>query len=300
MARAADLARAGITRGSLRGALARGEVKRLAPRLFAVATVDCGREADRRVAALVHGGADAVLSHGTAAAVWGLRVTRGGEDVHVTVGPGEPPRGLSGVVFHQSNVVERDRFAGWSVTSPRSCLTGLAADFDENALRFPALAAVQRGLIPVAYLVDAAGVPRRALRRWKRVGQEALAGAESGGEGLFWRLIHESDLPTPLLNRELVTGGRRFRVDALWPEFRLGAEIDGREHHTKVGDFDADHLRQNLIHAEGITLIRFTVRQVLDSPGLVLQHTEANLAARSSELGRNAPRRRLGRTRNRS
>ena len=284
VARASDLRAAGISRGRMRGALARGEVVRLASRLYADPLIDLSRESDRRVAALVQGGPDAVLSHATAAAVRRWREARAGEDVHVTVGPGEPPRGLPGVVMHQSRLIERERCSGWPVTSPRSTLVGLASDMDENALRFPALAAVQRGHVTTAELSDAAGVPQRALGRWNRVAAEAAAGAESGGEGLFWRVIHESRLPDPHLNAWLMASGRRYRIDALWPQFRLGAEIDGREHHTKVGDFDSDHLRQNHIHAEGIVLIRFTVRQVLDSPGDVLRQTQENLVARCREL----------------
>jgi very-short-patch-repair endonuclease len=148
------------------------------------------------------------------------------------------------------------------------------------------LAAVQRGLVTASELADTSGVPRRSLGQWSQVAHEAAAGAESGGEGLYWRLVHESPLPDPALNQWVVAAGHRYRVDALWPELGLGAEIDGREHHTRVADFERDHRRQNHLHAQGIMLIRFTVRQLLDDPQEVLRQTGVNLAARAHELGR--------------
>lgn len=59
VARASEFAEAGVTRGRLRGALRRGEVVRLAPRLFAAPGIDLSRDTDRWVAALAQGGVDA-------------------------------------------------------------------------------------------------------------------------------------------------------------------------------------------------------------------------------------------------
>lgn len=285
IAKAGDLAAAGVSRARLRGAVARGDVVRVGPRLYADRSIDLHRDTDRRLAALAQAGRHAVLSHQTAAAIWDMRRTQPGEAVHVTVARGARLLGLPGVVAHQSADVERCTSGGWPVTTPRATLVGLAADPDENSLRFNALAAVQRRLVTAAELRDPTAVPRRALGRWNRVAAEAGAGAESGGEGLFWRLVHESRLPDPHLNQWIDAGGQRYRIDALWPRLHLGVEIDGREHHTKVSDFERDHRRQNQIHAQGVMLVRFSVRQVLDDPCEVLRQTSVNLAARSAELG---------------
>lgn len=214
-----------------------------------------------------------------------MRRPQPGEPVHITVRRGVELHPLAGVVVHQSQGHDMRIRSSWPVTSPRSTLVGLSSNPDVNELRFPALAAVQRGLVTTADLADRTGVPRRAMGRWNLVAHEAAAGAESGGEGLYWRLLHDSRLPDPVLNQWIIAQGHRYRVDALWPELGLGSEIDGREHHTRVADFDRDHRRQNHLHAEGVMLIRFTVRQLLDDPDEVLRQTQANLAARARELG---------------
>ena len=72
--------------------------------------------------------------------------------------------------------------------------------------------------------------------------------------------------------------------EALWADYQLGAEIDGREHHALAAAFDADRDRQNEIHATGLVLIRFSVGKVLSEPAEVLRVTEANLLARASQL----------------
>lgn len=167
---------------------------------------------------------------------------------------------------------------------PVNALAGASSLLDVSALRFPAMEAVRIGLVAPGDLHAVPGLPRNASRAMRLIGQEAREGAESGGEANFWRLVEESDLPTPVLQHEVSTYLGVKRIDAYWPDLRLGAEIDGRDVHTKALAFEKDLRRQNAIHATGIVLIRFSVNQVMTEPWLVLRDIEAAMAARRWDL----------------
>lgn len=151
---------------------------------------------------------------------------------------------------------------------------------DPDALRFPALQAVMQRLVTPAELGDPVGVPRRALGVMRMIAEEAAAGAESGGESKYWRLLKQSRLPTPELRAWIETHRGPKRVDAYWADFDLAAEIDSREFHGAMPAFERDLVRQNAVHAQGTLLIRFSVRQVMVDPGRVLEDTELYLRAR--------------------
>ncbi|MFN8125972.1 MAG: DUF559 domain-containing protein [Candidatus Nanopelagicales bacterium] len=171
----------------------------------------------------------------------------------------------------------------WPVTGPRRTLVDLCGSSTLRQFRFVALDALHRGLLTVGEFLDTQGVPQRLLRRWRTVGEEAEAGAASGGEAEYWRILQSSSLPMPELNVAVLQG--RFVVDALWESPRLVAEIDGREHHTKEWQWEADLHRQNELHAAGFVLIRFPVSRVLGDPGGVAAETAALLRRRETELG---------------
>lgn len=282
------LVAAGVPPGVLRGAERRGEVARLGPGVWGRGDLDRNHPDVRRRVALAAMGPDSLLCGATAAAVWGLRRSRAGEAVHVAVPHGRHRRKVPGVRVHQMVRWEPSRWGGWPVTAVRETLIGLAGAHPDK-LRFPALAAVQRGLIAPTDLAGVAGVPTHFRGVWRAVAEEAAAGAESGAEALYWRALAAAGIPLPRLNAAYEVGGTVFRIDALWEGLRLGAEIDGREHHTREADFESDRVRQNLLLTSGLVLIRFSASQVMTDRAGAVSSTAAALRARAAEL--EAPRR---------
>lgn len=276
----AELLNAGASRGAIDAACRSGAIERIARGLFMVAGADRTDTRFRQRCALALLGPDAALTHVTAAAHYGTREVRPGESVHVMVPHGRGHRRMPGIAVHQTRMFEPIAWQGWPIAPPRQALIHVATENKPELLRFPALAAVQLGLLGPSELADAQGVPRRCLNTWNLVAEEALAGAESGGEGRYWRLLKDAGLPLPELNVSLDTPAGRYRLDALWRERRLVAEIDGRRHHTMEQDFERDRVRQNHIHACGLVVIRFTVNQVLTEPDQVLAVTAQNLFRR--------------------
>lgn len=281
----AELLRCGVTRGRLQSWVRRGVLIRTDSGLY----VDPRRPDDlnfRRRRALAWAGRDALLSHGSAASVWGVADPERTDDVHVSLPHGRRVRSLSGVTYHQARYWDARSHAGWPVVTPRQLAVDLAGDGSVHQHRFVVLAAVQKGLLSVSEVTDPGLVPRRALARWAAVAQEAQAGARSGAEAVYWRAVIEAGLPEPLLNHPVRVNDRHYVVDALWPHLRLGVEIDGRRFHTRDRDFERDRIRQNDLHVAGLVLIRFTVEQVLSDTATVVGITRAALDSRSADRKR--------------
>ena len=287
VASAAELRAAGLTRGQVTAALRAGRLVAVSRGVYLAADADPTDLTVRRRLALAVGGPDAALSHGSAAAVWGVKRESGSGPIHVTVPATAPQRRVAGVHVHRStrhDVTTRDR---WPISSVPQMLRELALTGTEDDLRYPALAAIQRGLISPESLTDRTGVPRRALARWRMIAEEAKAGAVSGGEAHYWRLVRASGLPLPVLNAPVP--GLRYRADALWPQYRLIVEIDGWETHGGRAAFDSDRRRQNDLQLAGYLVLRFPVTEVTSFPERVLLTTEDGLRTRARELGQPQP-----------
>ncbi len=275
-----QLRAAGVDRRGIWRAIKRGELICVHPKVLALpgSTFDVW---GRYRAALLQMGPDAALTHVSALHAWGLYEES--PITHVSV-PRAGVVGYSSVRVHCRGAQEIHTVAGFPVQTPADALALAAADLDLDELRFPAMEANRRGLLTPRNLEDAS--------RWDRVrtpmlllAEEAAAGAESGGEAKFWRLIKESPLPTPVLQQEVVTAHGLKRLDGYWPDLGLGVEIDGREFHNTADAFVSDRVKQNAVHGLGLVLMRYAVSQVMNEEEYVLTETETIIVARRAVLG---------------
>jgi very-short-patch-repair endonuclease len=95
-------------------------------------------------------------------------------------------------------------------------------------------------------------------------------------ERLFRPLAAAAGLPTPF-TKQLVN---RFEVDFFWPDLGLVVETDGWRYHRTPSAQTRDALRFQVHVANGLTPIRFSHHQVKHEPGHVreiLTRTVANL-----------------------
>src|SRR5437588_246105 len=74
-------------------------------------------------------------------------------------------------------------------------------------------------------------------------------GTRSELERAFLRIVRRAGLPLPVRNHPLVIDGRRFWLDACYPDDHLFIEIDGKAYHLMSEDWEDDLVRQNLIVA---------------------------------------------------
>jgi hypothetical protein len=210
-----------------------------------------------------------VLSHLTAAAVWGFQVPLLPEDgrVHLTVPPDSRVRSRSDRRIHCSVVPEPETrlLQGLRVTSPSRTWIDLAAGLPAGALLALTDQMLARGF-------PAEGFPRILARSRRRRGvararsvlpcADSLAGSPM--ESVLRWLIHEAGLPRPVLQHVIrdVSGGFLAQVDLAWPEQRVVVEFDGDLHRDRRV-FVKDLRRQNGIVLAGWQVLRFTSADVL-------------------------------------
>jgi very-short-patch-repair endonuclease len=227
-------------------------------------------------AAVAACGPDAVLSHRSAAELWGLLEPRPGE-IDVTV-IGRNPGVRRGIRRHRTRTLTPSDVRtkrGIRVTSPARTVLDNARDPDLEELLANALAA---NLVTARQLnLGIAECPsRRGVRRLHRILNQpgGPRRTRSWGERRLLALIRQAGLPVPLTNR-MVNG---YQVDAVWPEHRLVVEVDGYEFHSGRRAFETDRARDAAHVAAGYRVIRFTAIQLRDEPLVVIGQLSAALA----------------------
>jgi hypothetical protein len=227
-------------------------------------------------AVLLGAPANAIVSHETAALLWGWEVPLLGEDprVHITVGPGARLRHRRDRRIHFSSVPapETRRRHGIVVTSASRTWMDLAAVVPPAALLAVTDQMLARGFpedeFP-AILRRSAG--RRGVATARRVAARGDAKAGSPMESVLRWLLLEAGVSPPVLQHVVRSGGRFVgQVDMAWPDRRVLVEFDGNVHRDRKVFVD-DVRRQNGLVLAGWTVLRFTSADVLGRPEQVVR-----------------------------
>lgn len=275
---------AGITHRGVEHRVAIGRLYRRHPGVYLLEPASQVTRLTLLIAAVAACGPDAVLSHRSAAELWGLLEPRPG-DIDVTV-IGRNPGVRDGIRRHRSRTLEpRDvrTKRGVRVTSPARTVLDNARDRDLEELlgnafavgsvtrpqidriieRFPTLPGVAR----LNALLSQDGGPRRT-RSW--------------AERRILALVREAGLPVPLTNRVL----HGHQVDAVWPDHKLVVEVDSWGFHHGRHAFENDRARDAAHVAAGYRVLRFTAAQLEHQPMLVIGQLAAALALASATNAR--------------
>ena len=235
----------------------------------------------RDMAAVLACGPDAVLSHGSAAAVWEVAPPVPAEEpVHVSVsrrirGPGPGVR-LHVVTLHVS---ERTHRIGIRVTGVARTLLDVAAESTGLEVEAALARAEVRGLVTFDQV--RATVERHAGRRGNQAVRRALHRlggptlTRSEAERRVLQLLRKAEVTRPRVNA-LVHG---LEVDLTWPDHRVAVEIDGFEFHGGRPAFERDRERDAILTAAGWRVIRITWRQLVRSPEAFLVRLAGILAS---------------------
>jgi predicted transcriptional regulator of viral defense system len=217
-------------------------------------------------AAVLAYGPGAVLSHQSAAVLWGLRRRRRGP-IHVTAACGRQGiRRREGIWIHRCKLRPQETMVheGIPVTTVARTVFDLAEVTPYEEVRKAAEAADRRNLLSLRELesVCERGRGRRALRPARRLLTELGAPVEGRSplEIRFAEFLREHGIPAPVQN-VLVLG---HEVDALWPAAKLVVELDSWEHHGHRAAFERDRARDPKFLLAGYRTIRVTHRR-LDS-----------------------------------
>lgn len=214
-------------------------------------------------AALLACGDGVLLSHRSAAALWGLPVMPGA-GVEVSVA-GRHCAEPTGVTVHRTrtlipaDVRVHERLP---VTAVPRLLVDLAGAVSLRELERVLDEAFVRRLATHRQLSAALG------RAHGRQGAALLAGllereaagtmTRSQAEERFLTLVREAQLPPPRVNVRV----HGYEVDFLWPAHRVAVEIDGYQFHGTRSAFERDRRKAVVLAAAGIVVMRGTWRQL--------------------------------------
>ncbi len=283
-----DLLALGFTPGAIVHRLTTGRLHRVRQGVYAVGRPVLTREGGWMAAALACGG-DAVLSHGSAAALWGVGPEWRVIEVSVRR---RSRRGLDGVKVRSRRrlpAVDVTVHRGIPVTTPaRTILDQAATPISDASLeRLVNEADAARGID-----LDAVSLRRYCGLRPGEPGVKRLRAlldpetfrlSDSELERLFRPLAVAAGLPQPL-TKVIVNG---YEVDFYWPDLGLVVEADSLRYHRNAIK-QARDLRRDQVHtATGLTTLRFTHWQVAHEPRhvkAILASTYAGLRALTSRL----------------
>ena len=184
----------------------------------------------RWMAAVLCCGAQALLSHSSAAALWGILAWDG--SIHIVL-PHSVSRRRPGIRVHRRlglDAEHRRQVDGIPVTDPVSTLIDIAACRPRDVLGLAIREADRLDLIdPVNLRAALDSAPRQPGLAQLRslLDSETLSLTDSELERRFLRLIRSAGLPAPK-TQAWVNG---FRVDFYWPDLGLVVETDGLRYH---------------------------------------------------------------------
>lgn len=238
----------------------------------------------RWMAAVLACGEGALLSHRSAAALWGLmRPPRDTVDVTAPSGRNRPR-----ITVHECAIYEEDRaeLAGIPVTSVARTIFDLAEVVDEDRHRSAAEEADRLRLLSVPDIEDVcARCPgRRSLGPVRTLIEEFEMPEDSQSplEERVLELCRRYGLPQPITGATVL--GRE--VDAFWPDRKLMVEGDSWRFHRHRAAFERDRERDAAMQVAGYRVIRLTHRRLIREPGKVADELRRLLALPAPEGGR--------------
>lgn len=247
--------------------VAAGEVRQAQPGVFAFTAAPVTWE-QRLLAALLAGGAQSGVSHESAVVLHGCEDWIDGftPRVELSVTPGTQPR-LRRVALHRLQLppehltmVRGFRCTTFARTvvdlSGRTSLGQLARTLDDGLIRNRT---TLRELARVAAVLPPAPGRRPgriSLLLAERVGENESA--ESHPEIRLVNALVDAGLPAPVPQFRVAAGEHRFRLDAAYPELRLGLEYLGFDTHRSRTAFEGDFRRDRMLSKLGWTILYFT------------------------------------------
>jgi very-short-patch-repair endonuclease len=261
-----QLQAAGRSPAAIRRAAATGRLYPVLPAVYAVGHPGLAPWA-RELAVMLHLRRDAVISHRSAAALWGL-LPAISEPVQATV-IGRDTRVRPGLVTYRVRGLDPAdvRIRHFiPITAPARTLLDLSAAADDREFERAASEARVLRLVTDAELTAAAArCPLRTGAARLRSALEAHGGpapTRSEAERRLASLIERAQLPRPVFGVHLCG----YEIDALWREARLVVEVDGLQFHGHQRAFERDRRRDQILVAAGYRVIRVTWRQITGEP----------------------------------
>jgi Transcriptional regulator, AbiEi antitoxin/Protein of unknown function (DUF559) len=254
----AQLVAAGLSRTQIDRRVQDGRLIRVYPKVYAVGFLPSTPLA-RAHAAVLACGPGAVLSHGSAAALWGWQ-PQWPPVPELSTTQDRRPRGIR---VHRTSTLageDRTRQRDIPVTSPARTLFDLAPRLsDAQLVRAYNDARLAHYLRPDALGEILQRLPRApAAARVARLIDHQANPTRSELEDAFLAFVERHGLPRPAIN--VIVAG--YEVDICYPEQRLIIELDSWTFHGDREAFERDRERDSATTAAGFRTVRLTRRRL--------------------------------------
>jgi hypothetical protein len=261
----------GLGDAAIRHRLTTARWERVRPKVFRIAGAVATPE-QRVLAACLHLGPGALASHDSAAWLWGLDgFERPPARVHVTVAGDTGRRRERDVVVHRTRLAtlaDRGERLAIPVTSVARTLVDLGTTCTERRVEGARDAAHREGHLSLrreaAQLRRLAGLPGAGVLR-------ALVAADDGGppaqsvlERDVLRALAALGVPAPVRQHRVEFEGQRYRLDAAWPDRRVGLEVHSRRWHSGCVAWSDGFVRLGDIGGAGWIVVVATKEDVRD------------------------------------
>jgi predicted transcriptional regulator of viral defense system len=264
----AQLLELGMSSEAIKHRLGAGRLHRLARGVYAVGRPEVTMHG-RWMAAVLSCGSEAMLSHRSAGALWGIvPVHAGAIDVAV---PDRVSRCRPGIRLHRKadggkNV--RGVVRGIPLTDPVTTLIDLATCSSRRELEAAVNEADQLDLVDAETLrAELDALPSRLgigpLRGLLDIHTFVLTTTEL--ERRFLPIARSVGLPLP----ETQVWLNGHRVDFYWPQLRLVVEADSLRYHRTAAKQAGDQRRDHAHMVAGLTPLRFTHYEIRNNPRYV-------------------------------
>lgn len=275
-----QLAALGLTPSAIKHLVSAGRLHPLARGVYAIGRAKLPRHG-LWMAAVLGCGPHALLSHESAAALWGI-APHGAGPIHVSV-PAARRHSRRGVVVHRRAALRRSditRHDSISVTTPICTLIDLSTCLHRNRLEAAVNEADKLDLVDPETLRSSLDSfrGRRGVRTLRELlDRRTFCLTDSQLERMFVPLARQARLSKP----ETGVYVHGFKVDFYWPALGLIIETDGLRYHRTPAQQEKDRLRDQVHTAAGLTTLRFTHPQIKFEP----ERVQATLRAVAARLG---------------
>lgn len=238
------------------------------------------------MAAVLAGGPNVFLSHGSAAALWGIGPDPGAP-VNV-ISRLETRRARPGLVIHCGTTladVDLTSLNGIPCTALPRTLLNLAAVLDRRRLqqaidRAETIRVFDLGAVE-ALLARSRGIRGAGLLASTLASYAGPTVTRSEVEERFLALVTNGGMPPPAVNGWIpLPEGGGFSPDFFWRTAGLIVEVDGRAYHARRRAFEHDRRRDRRLALAGFETRRYSASEVIATPARVARELKSFLAAR--------------------
>lgn len=232
---------------------------------------------------------DAAVSHHTAAVLWGAIVPET-PHTHVSVRVDRDRRRREGLRCHVSPCRVTTTHQGLPVTTPAQTFLDLVHHLGLVDLVILGDSLVHVGVATEAELIRAAGsVTGRGGALAREAAQLVRAGSQSPMETRVRLMFRFAGLPEPTTQLRVGDADRTYYLDLAWPELKVAAEYDGRQHAESPRQWGHDLGRREWLDGNGWRLVVLRAPDVYDEPWATILRVQHVLATRGYESSWRSP-----------